>query len=197
MGVLMTTCGNVTSPVPAYSRRPRSVGKSACRDKVERAASNPAPADRRTLGQLSRGSNARKGRSECAVRSPVHTCCRGQSASQEALFFRDRVECTGQSSVPVPHNRRPSSLGAQHKRAECVVHAPIFSDDPFRLRRFVEAQRLTHEGALTELAKGRKESCWMWFELPAPPHIVNGIEKGSAKNCKYSLRSDDEVRAYL
>lgn len=37
----------------------------------------------------------------------------------------------------------------------------------------------------------------MWFELPAPPHIVNGIEKGSTKNCKYALRSDDEVRAYL
>lgn len=37
----------------------------------------------------------------------------------------------------------------------------------------------------------------MWFVVPTPPHIVNGIEKGSLNNCKFALRSDEEARAYL
>lgn len=37
----------------------------------------------------------------------------------------------------------------------------------------------------------------MWYTIPTPPHIVNGIEKGSPNNKKYALRNDEEVRAYL
>lgn len=37
----------------------------------------------------------------------------------------------------------------------------------------------------------------MWFVVPTPPHVVNGIEKGSLNNCKFSIRSDEEARAYL
>ena len=37
----------------------------------------------------------------------------------------------------------------------------------------------------------------MWYTVPSPPHIINGVEKGSATNQKYALRSDDEARAYL
>lgn len=71
------------------------------------------------------------------------------------------------------------------------------SADPFRLRRFTEQQRTAQPRALGEIRKGQRESCWMWYVLPTPPHLVNGVEQGSANNSKYALRSDDEVRAYL
>lgn len=44
---------------------------------------------------------------------------------------------------------------------------------------------------------GRKESCWMWYIIPTPPFIVNGIERGSERNKHYALRSDRQVRSYL
>jgi uncharacterized protein (DUF1810 family) len=37
----------------------------------------------------------------------------------------------------------------------------------------------------------------MWYTIPTPPHIVNGIEKGSPNNRKYALRCEEEIRAYL
>lgn len=33
--------------------------------------------------------------------------------------------------------------------------------------------------------------------IPTPPHIVNGIEKGSSQNRKFALRSDEEAKAFL
>lgn len=38
---------------------------------------------------------------------------------------------------------------------------------------------------------------WMYFIIPTPPYIVKGVERGSADNRKYALRSDDEVEAFL
>lgn len=70
-------------------------------------------------------------------------------------------------------------------------------DDPHRLRRFTRAQKGMHEKALTELRTGRKSSGWMWYIIPTPPYIVKGVERGSADNRRYALRSDDEVQAYL
>jgi uncharacterized protein (DUF1810 family) len=67
----------------------------------------------------------------------------------------------------------------------------------YGLQRFTEAQRVSYARALSEIKAGRKTTCWMWFVIPTPPHIVNGIEKGSAYNRKYALRSDEEGRAYL
>lgn len=37
----------------------------------------------------------------------------------------------------------------------------------------------------------------MWFTIPTPPHIVNGVERGSSVNRKFALRSDEEARAFL
>jgi uncharacterized protein (DUF1810 family) len=37
----------------------------------------------------------------------------------------------------------------------------------------------------------------MWFIIPTPPYVVHGIEKGSCKNRKYAIRSDEEARAFL
>lgn len=71
------------------------------------------------------------------------------------------------------------------------------SADPFKLKRFTEAQKAAFSRALREIQGGRKSSCWMWFVIPTPPHIVNGVEKGSRVNRKYALRSDEEAIAYL
>jgi uncharacterized protein (DUF1810 family) len=51
--------------------------------------------------------------------------------------------------------------------------------------------------ALSEIKSGRKLTGWMWYVIPTPPHMVKGVERGSADNRKYALRSDDEVHAYL
>lgn len=74
---------------------------------------------------------------------------------------------------------------------------PVSTADPFRLRRFTDQQRTAQPRAIGEIRKGQRESCWMWYVLPTPPHLVNGVEQGSANNAKYALRSDEEVRAYL
>jgi len=65
------------------------------------------------------------------------------------------------------------------------------------LRRFTEAQRTAYPRALREIRTGRKSSCWMWFVIPTPPYVVNGVEKGSCNNRRFALRSAEEARAYL
>ena len=37
----------------------------------------------------------------------------------------------------------------------------------------------------------------MWFMIPTPPYVVDGVERGSARNRRFALRSDQEVREYL
>jgi len=39
-------------------------------------------------------------------------------------------------------------------------------DDPYNLRRFVEAQDPIYEAVLDELRAGSKTSHWMWFIFP-------------------------------
>jgi len=67
----------------------------------------------------------------------------------------------------------------------------------YGLRRFTDAQKGVFPRALREIQAGRKTTCWMWFIIPTPPYIVNGVEKGSSQNRKYALRSDAEGLAYL
>ncbi|CAE7238886.1 unnamed protein product, partial [Symbiodinium sp. KB8] len=71
------------------------------------------------------------------------------------------------------------------------------SQKRFALHRFTEAQKDTFAKALGEIRAGRKSSCWMWFVIPTPPHVVHGVEKGSSVNRRFALRSDEEARAYL
>jgi len=71
------------------------------------------------------------------------------------------------------------------------------SQKRFALHRFTEAQKDIFAKALGEIRAGRKSSCWMWFVIPTPPHVVHGVEKGSSVNRKFALRSDEEARAYL
>jgi len=37
----------------------------------------------------------------------------------------------------------------------------------------------------------------MWYIIPTPPYVVDGVERGSGRNRHYASRSDREVREYL
>ena len=64
--------------------------------------------------------------------------------------------------------------------------------DKHNLNRFLEAQVTTYEVATLELARGRKESHWIWYIFPQ----IIGL--GSSDTTKlYSIKSLEEGRAYL
>ena len=64
--------------------------------------------------------------------------------------------------------------------------------DKYNLSRFLEAQMVTYEGAILELARGRKESHWIWYIFPQ----IEGL--GISDTAKlYSIKSLEEGRAYL
>ncbi len=67
-------------------------------------------------------------------------------------------------------------------------------DDPFHLRRFVDAQEdaAIYARALGELRAGRKQGHWIWFVFPQ----VAGLGQ-SPMSRAYAIRSLDEARAYL
>ena len=65
-------------------------------------------------------------------------------------------------------------------------------DDPFDLRRFVEAQDGVIDTALAELRRGRKASHWMWFVFPQ----VAGLGHSPMAR-RYAIRSRAEAEAYL
>jgi uncharacterized protein (DUF1810 family) len=68
------------------------------------------------------------------------------------------------------------------------------ADDPYDLRRFVEAQDAggTYRRATAELRNARKESHWMWFIFPQ----IAGLGYSPASRT-YAISSLDEARAYL
>jgi uncharacterized protein (DUF1810 family) len=67
-------------------------------------------------------------------------------------------------------------------------------DDPFHLRRFVDAQEdaAIYARALGELRAGRKQGHWIWFVFPQ----IAGLGS-SPMSQAYAIRSLDEARAYL
>jgi len=65
-------------------------------------------------------------------------------------------------------------------------------DDPYDLKRFVDAQARVYEIALDEIENGRKRSHWMWFVFPQ----LRGLGRSSTAQI-YGLGSLDEARAYL
>jgi uncharacterized protein (DUF1810 family) len=68
------------------------------------------------------------------------------------------------------------------------------SEDPFNLRRFVEAQddAAIYARALAELRDGRKRGHWIWFVFPQ----IAGLGSSPLSRA-YAIRSLDEARAYL
>ena len=65
-------------------------------------------------------------------------------------------------------------------------------DDPYDLKRFVDAQARVYEIALDEIDNGRKRSHWMWFIFPQ----LRGLGRSSTAQI-YGIGSLDEARAYL
>ena len=66
--------------------------------------------------------------------------------------------------------------------------------DAFGLSRFVDAQDAggTHDRALAELRRGRKQSHWMWFVFPQ----IAGLGRSSTAE-HFALSGLDEAREYL
>ena len=64
--------------------------------------------------------------------------------------------------------------------------------DQYNLSRFIEAQETTYRGAMLELARGRKDSHWIWYIFPQ----IDGL--GNSETTKiFSIKSLEEGRAYL
>ena len=65
-------------------------------------------------------------------------------------------------------------------------------DDPFNLKRFVDAQAPIYERVVGELRQGRKASHWMWFIFPQ----IKGLGSSTMAN-KFAIASRAEAQAYL
>src|SRR3954468_6578993 len=65
-------------------------------------------------------------------------------------------------------------------------------DDPYELRRFVEAQDLVYERVVSELQSGEKRSHWMWFVFPQLKGLGHSAMAG-----RYGIGSRAEAEAYL
>jgi uncharacterized protein (DUF1810 family) len=73
-----------------------------------------------------------------------------------------------------------------------VLNPSSNADDPFDLKRFVEAQEGDYERALAEIRAGRKRSHWMWYIFPQ----IDGL--GSSPTAQhFAIKNIDEARAYL
>lgn len=65
-------------------------------------------------------------------------------------------------------------------------------NDPFNLKRFVNAQDAVYEDVLSELRSGRKTGHWMWFIFPQ----LKGLGRSSTAR-EFGIASRGEARAYL
>ncbi|AKJ67692.1 hypothetical protein PATSB16_14780 [Pandoraea thiooxydans] len=65
-------------------------------------------------------------------------------------------------------------------------------DDPYDLKRFVEAQNPVYQQVCEELRGGRKRSHWMWFVFPQ----IEGLGRSFMAQ-RYAIGSLAEARAYL
>ena len=65
-------------------------------------------------------------------------------------------------------------------------------NDPFDLKRFVDAQAPVYQRVVAELSGGRKQSHWMWFIFPQLAGL--GFSEMAQR---YAIASRDEAIAYL
>jgi uncharacterized protein (DUF1810 family) len=68
----------------------------------------------------------------------------------------------------------------------------VSQNDPYNLRRFLEAQRRCYEQVCCELKAGHKTSHWMWFIFPQ----WTGLGRSLTANL-YAIASRREGEAYL
>ena len=64
--------------------------------------------------------------------------------------------------------------------------------DPYDLARFVRAQELDYDEAISEIHGGRKRSHWMWYIFPQ----FDGLGVSSTSR-QYSIKSVAEAEACL
>jgi len=124
----------------------------------------------------------------------------GEGDDAWADATRDSAAAAGGTVLEFDINLDPvdaAGAGAPRPRGGCFQPARPPREVPEGLRRYTVLQKSVHPRAVREIRNGRKESCWMWFVLPTPPFVVGGVERGSARNRAYALRSDAEARAYL
>lgn len=69
---------------------------------------------------------------------------------------------------------------------------PNDSNDPFNLKRFLDAQEATYQQALDELRAGQKRSHWSWYIFPQ----VAGLGT-SRMSVLFAIKSLDEAAAFL
>lgn len=94
--------------------------------------------------------------------------------------------------------RPPLRMSPRWGRARKEEEGESNPEDPHELvSRFIWTHQQHFDEALEELKRGHKCSCWMWYIFPTPPWIVNGEERGSYQNARYSLRTDEQAKAYL
>ena len=72
------------------------------------------------------------------------------------------------------------------------LNDPHARDDPYELKRFVQAQEDDYLSALSEIRAGCKKSHWMWYIFPQ----FDGLGY-SAMSRRYSIKSIAEAEAYL
>ena len=65
-------------------------------------------------------------------------------------------------------------------------------NDPYNLRRFVDAQDTVFERVCSELRNGQKWGHWMWFVFPQ----IKGLGKSETSRV-FAISSREEARAYL
>jgi uncharacterized protein (DUF1810 family) len=65
-------------------------------------------------------------------------------------------------------------------------------DDPFDLRRFIDAQEGVYNRALAELQSGQKRTHWMWYIFPQ----IHGLGRSTTSQY-YAIQSQEEARQYL
>lgn len=66
------------------------------------------------------------------------------------------------------------------------------AEDPYDLKRFVEAQEDAYQVAIGEIRQGTKRSHWIWFVFPQ----IAGLGRSDMAQA-YAIRSLKEARAYL
>ena len=67
-----------------------------------------------------------------------------------------------------------------------------YTNDPYNLRRFIDAQESVYERARAELAAGQKRGHWIWFIFPQ----LKGLGM-SAMSEEFGISSLDEAKAYI
>eukprot|EP00747_Dinoflagellata_sp_TGD_P206751 gnl/TRDRNA2_/TRDRNA2_80422_c0_seq1.p1 gnl/TRDRNA2_/TRDRNA2_80422_c0~~gnl/TRDRNA2_/TRDRNA2_80422_c0_seq1.p1 ORF type:complete len:389 (+),score=67.57 gnl/TRDRNA2_/TRDRNA2_80422_c0_seq1:139-1167(+) len=175
---------NCGSQLAASPTRKLVLGRS--QSPVSRVAVSGRQRDRKPSPALPSVGRSQSVREACGSPDVIPT----ESASKK----QGRSSLSEQPRKPSPE---PSAASASGGGVAAGPRVRTRRPSPVGLRRFTERQKMLFPRALREIQDGKKQSCWMWFVIPTPPFIVNGVEQGSATNRKYALRSDDEAREYL